>query len=744
MLEEHHKRIVPPKYKIERLPQDDDELWYFIQAIFGLKVPRTRVCPDHATPFEALADAYFARSPVTVWKASRGYGGKSYTLALLAALEALNLGAETNVLGGSGAQSLNVHNHTKEMWEHGNSPKSMLARESTKFDTWLVNGGHIRTLMASQNSVRGPHPQRLRLDEIDEMDMDVLEAAQGQPMRKKKDGEIIETQTVMSSTHQYPDSTMSAILERARVQGWPIYQWCIGQYNRVHTSRGLVPIKDVTTDDKILTRDGWRQVQHVTLMGYKPVLKIDLPNGRSLTCTSDHRIAVPGGFVEASDLYASTTVSSSTRAGVEIRAAKGMSTKTVSLGTPSIVPTVFAGLDSYKVIGIDARSSSTGVVNFNTSANITFVDSIRKAMSKLFSPFVRTSTNLPVSRRVSGKLPDPAGVITLDDSLFDVVGIHGDSGGLPVQSVGAAFASLGSPVFDFASAFTVSHVASVSDGQYDYVYDIGVEGTHEFVAEGVVVHNCYKETSNPVDGWLTQSEVDRKRLEIPAHMWETEYDLQEPNFEGRAIDSAMVMLSFPEGMGIYSGEEPVRAQMPGEGKYITGVDWAKSKDYTIAATYKVTSFNPVKYECVAWQKMSRMTWPVMVGKVIEQWREYGGALVHDATGLGAVVDDLIKERVTPREAKMVKPVVMKGGEWRAALFSEYVAAIERQDIVSPRIDFAYREHLYVSNDDLYKSGGHPPDTIVAGAIAWKARPKMRVQVALPQGIGKESVFGWHV
>lgn len=743
MLEEHHKKIIPPKYKIERLPQDDDELWYFIQAIFGLKVPRTRVCADHQTPFEALADAYFARHPVTVWKASRGYGGKSYTVALLAALEALNLGAEANVLGGSGAQSLNIHNHTKEMWEHGNAPTAMLSREPTKFDTWLSNGGHIRTLMASQNSVRGPHPQRLRLDEIDEMEMAVLEAAQGQPMRKKgRDGTIIETQTVMSSTHQYPDSTMSAILERARVQGWPIYQWCIGQYNRVCTDRGLVPIKDVTTDDKVLTRDGWRQVQHVTLMGYKPVLKIDLPNGRSLTCTSDHRIAVPGGFLEADNLAASNAPSLPVTVDSGIFSGVGMSVGTMSLQVPPVVPSVFAGLDGFKVIGVDAITSSTSVIDFQTSANVTFMDSVRQAVRHLLSPFIRRRTDHPVPSLAGTELPDPTPVITLDDSLFDVFRVRNDSGSHSVASVGTGFASDGLLGSDFVPAFTCSHVASISDGGHDYVYDIGVDGVHEFVAEGVVVHNCYKETSNPVDGWLTQDEVDRKRQEIPAHMWETEYDLQEPNFEGRAIDSAMVGLSFPEGLGIYSGDEPVRAQMPGEGKYITGVDWAKSKDYTIAATYKVVSFNPVKYECVAWQKMSRMTWPVMVGKVIEQWRDYGGVLVHDATGLGAVVDDLIKEKVEPRESRLVKPVIMRGGEWRASLFSEYVAAIERQDIMSPRIDFAYREHLYVSNDDLYKSGGHPPDSMVAGAIAWKARPKMRSVIAVPQGIAKESVFGW--
>lgn len=465
------------KWGIGRPPQDDDELWWYIYGLFGVKVPRTQHCKDHTTPFQALADAYFARYPVTVWKASRGYGGKSYTLALLALLEAVTLGAETNVLGGSAAQSLNVHNHTKEFWDAPNAPKALMDGEPTKYDTWTTNTGHIRTLMASQNSVRGPHPQRLRLDEIDEMDMAILEAAQGQPMRKIKRGVEIETQTVMSSTHQYPDKTMSAILQRAKDVGWPIYTW------------------------------------------------------------------------------------------------------------------------------------------------------------------------------------------------------------------------------------------------------------------------CYRETSNPTDGWLTEEEVSRKRLEIPHHMWETEYDLQEPNFEGRAIDSELVKTAFDQALGLYTGEDPVRAEQPKDGKkYVTGIDWAQQRDHTIVATFLVSNLNPVQYRCVAWQKMNRLPWEVMVGRALEQWNDYGGVLVHDATGLGSVVDDLIAERVTPSQLRKIKPVVMRGGDWRGSLYSEYVAAIERADIKYPRIEYPFLEHLYVTEEDLYKSGGHPPDSIVAAALAWKVRPKRIVTDGLPTGIGKESAF----
>lgn len=213
--------------EITRYPQTDEELWWWVYATWGVKIPRIAVCHDHVAPFDAFADAFFARAPVMIWKASRGFGGKTQLISLLGMSELVALGAFVTILGGSGAQSLRVHETMTEAWYYEGAPRSLLLKDPTKFDTYLTNGGKARTLMASTKSVRGPHPQRMRLDEIDEMELNVLESAQGQPMRKKnKAGVWIDTNTVMSSTHQYPDGTMTAMLKRAKEEGWPVYQWC--------------------------------------------------------------------------------------------------------------------------------------------------------------------------------------------------------------------------------------------------------------------------------------------------------------------------------------------------------------------------------------------------------------------------------------------------------------------------------------------------------------------------------------
>lgn len=466
----------PSQFVMKRLPADDDELWWTVFALWGYRIPRHSVCKGHVAPFTAFANAYFARDAASIWKASRGLGGKSRTLAVLGLTEAALLGIEVTVLGGSGGQSKNVHDATKTAWDWHAAPKALLTRPPTSFDTVLTNGGHLRTLTASQTSVRGPHPPRLRMDEIDEMDLAILDSALGQPMEQVNyAGLTIPTQTVMSSTHQYPDKTMSEMIRRSKAQGFPLYEWC------------------------------WR------------------------------------------------------------------------------------------------------------------------------------------------------------------------------------------------------------------------------------------DTSNPVDGWLTQKGIDRARAVVSDLMWKTEYDLQEPSFGSRAIDTEAVARCFDPVFGEFSGDKIVSTPSREGRHYVTAVDWAKTRDQTIVVTFDTTE---TPWQCVAWHKFNRLPWPMLVAKAVEQWRSYGDRFVHDATGVGAAAHDLIRDQVTSGEFGKVKGTIMGGGRERDAFYTEYIAAIEHDDIRYPRITYAYDEHRYVTPEDLFTGKGHAPDSVVAGALAWSLRKKGFV-LASPGG-GTRSASPWDV
>lgn len=219
------------------LPTLTDERYVraWIEGVWGILLPSTSVCPGHVAPWDVFWRAFSNHEPIQIWKASRGFGGKSTMLATLAAAEALLAAAQSTVLGGSASQSIRVQEVVQELMLGEDSPQGLLAKDPTRYETLLTNGGWIRALMASQRSVRGPHPQKLRMDEIDEMEQTILEGALGQPMDKTVRGVEIPAHTIMSSTHQYPDGTMSAMIAQAHQRGWPVYEWC---YKENHISNG--------------------------------------------------------------------------------------------------------------------------------------------------------------------------------------------------------------------------------------------------------------------------------------------------------------------------------------------------------------------------------------------------------------------------------------------------------------------------------------------------------------------------
>ena len=215
------------RIKLSRPPRTDDELWALVHALWGVKIPRVAVCEGHVAPFTAFSDAYFARHPgYAVWYASRG-SGKSLLLATLGLTKTFVADVDTTILGGSMTQSQNVTMHMDALLEHRNAPlHAMRSKTATALTT--TTGRKIRPLPASQTTVRGPHPPLSLLDECDEMEYAIYEAALGQAMEQMNSrGEVVGEYIVASSTWQNPDGTFTKIIENAREKGLPVHSWCM-------------------------------------------------------------------------------------------------------------------------------------------------------------------------------------------------------------------------------------------------------------------------------------------------------------------------------------------------------------------------------------------------------------------------------------------------------------------------------------------------------------------------------------
>ena len=436
---------------LERGPRTDDELYQVVKTLWGMTIPRHKVCAEHDAPFDAFAAAYFRKASSILIHGSRGLSGKSVLMSILGLTVAAIRGSDVNIVGGSLNQSINIHNTIRDAWDYENAPKYLVKEESaTKI--FLHNKAKIMPLTASQKSVRGPHPPTLLLDEIDEMEIGILDAALGQPLPQENwQGEVIRPQTTMSSTWQYPDKTFFTVLQRFQEKGDPIFTW------------------------------------------------------------------------------------------------------------------------------------------------------------------------------------------------------------------------------------------------------------------------CYKDTANPIDGWLDQETIDEKKRDIPAEMWRVEYDLGEPSIGNRAIDADAVerMFSLPEtalkqkvskDYEEYKFEEPRSDQ-----EYVIGADWAQSQDFTVITVANVTQF-PVTV--AYWIRMRRRPYPVMIGMFNKLMQSYNAEGIHDATGLGAVVADYVDRRA--RGFQMV-------GAKRDDMLSEYISSIENDKWKVPRISSFYKHHLYASVEMIYARGKefHLPDEICSMALVWR-------------------------
>lgn len=150
----------------------DEELARFLKRYLGIAIPDNAVCPDHQAPLSFVADVFFGRVvDAVVWSCRSG--GKSFNEALLTFLDShFRPKCDTRVLAGSFYQGRQVYDATLDFWGEPGWAQFLLS-EPTKSETLLKNGSGFEVLTASQRSVRGPHPQRLKLDEIDELARDL-------------------------------------------------------------------------------------------------------------------------------------------------------------------------------------------------------------------------------------------------------------------------------------------------------------------------------------------------------------------------------------------------------------------------------------------------------------------------------------------------------------------------------------------------------------------------------------------
>ena len=149
---------------------------------------------DTPLPLELSSARQRDRISILVLKGSRLFAGKSYLQAVLAVTEAITLGVDVMVLGGSEAQAQRVMRYITTLWSLPGAPRDLLLAEPSRSRVRLTSGNVIEAVPASARAVRGAHPVRLHLDEVDEMPIGIFDAAMGLTLTFTPPNAVVPTQ----------------------------------------------------------------------------------------------------------------------------------------------------------------------------------------------------------------------------------------------------------------------------------------------------------------------------------------------------------------------------------------------------------------------------------------------------------------------------------------------------------------------------------------------------------------------
>jgi len=262
---EQARRQVVEHYLAQGINTPED-LHRFITAITRQPMPWKRICPNHKTPFDYLANAFFSDyiHPMTgkymgmvnqLVIASRG-GSKTSTTAKINMLELIfKPGIEISSVGAIQTQAQACYDYTRN-WIY-DPLVGHLVYDSTMQRTVMNNRALYRQLIGTMTGVNSPHPNKLRADEVELLrSEDVLQEMYLVPMSSDQYRGSMD----IISTRKFPHGIMQYLVEHAEELYFNLITWCYKE------------VSEKCTESRRGIRRKWMELPHPDsgeLMKYK-------------------------------------------------------------------------------------------------------------------------------------------------------------------------------------------------------------------------------------------------------------------------------------------------------------------------------------------------------------------------------------------------------------------------------------------------------------------------------------------
>ncbi len=209
-------------------PLTREDLRNYAKVFLGINVPDKKICEGHSAPMDYLWHCYWSdfskqsqtNADATVW-ANRG-GGKTLLAAVATLLDCVfKPGCQTRILGGSLEQSSRMYNYLVGFINNGFD--AFLSGPVRNRKCKFLNDSSVEVMTQSATSVRGSHIHKLRCDEVELFNEQVLSAAKFITHSTDK---LLGAMEIISTMHR-PYGLMQKAVTEAGQNQVPVFRWCV-------------------------------------------------------------------------------------------------------------------------------------------------------------------------------------------------------------------------------------------------------------------------------------------------------------------------------------------------------------------------------------------------------------------------------------------------------------------------------------------------------------------------------------